>query len=74
MTTCDPIGTSGLQGEAMAMRTVRMRGMEPPYAQDQIAAFVLHPVISAVSSVWDSGQLMFGLPSSFPKTLVTLER
>lgn len=47
----------------MAMRMVRTRGMEAPYAQDQIAAFVLHPVISAVSSVWDSGQLMFALPS-----------
>lgn len=38
-------------GKAMALRTVRTRGMEAPYAQDQIAAFVLHPVISAVSSV-----------------------
>ncbi|CAN0317950.1 unnamed protein product [Ectocarpus sp. 12 AP-2014] len=30
----------------MALRVVRTRGMEAPYAKDQISAFVLHPIIS----------------------------
>ena len=34
--------------ERMALRTVRTRGMEAPYATDQISALVLHPIISVV--------------------------
>ncbi len=32
----------------MAARVVRTRGMEAPYATDQISALVLHPIISVV--------------------------
>lgn len=41
--------TSKVEGATMASRRVRKRGMEPPYAADQISACILHPIISAVS-------------------------
>lgn len=52
----------------MASRRVRRRGMEPPYAVDQISACILHPIISAVSEQLAS--IVFNLESSFSFTLL----
>lgn len=45
----------------MASRRVRKRGMEPPYAADQIAACILHPIISTVSGLLRFLFLFFGI-------------
>lgn len=53
--------TSEAEGAMMASRLVRKRGMEPPYAVDQISACILHPIISTVRV----GSLFCFLESSF---------